>query len=59
LTYVAGLLAVVHYIWLVKQGVLDPWYFAAILLVLFILRLPTIKKALSSLRKRNLQRASH
>jgi sulfoxide reductase heme-binding subunit YedZ len=58
LAYVAGILAVVHYIWLVKQGVLDPWYFAAILLVLFILRLPAIKKGLTSLRKRNLQRAS-
>ena len=59
LSYVAGILAVVHYIWLVKQGVLDPWYFAAILIVLFILRLPAIKKALTSLRKRSLQRASH
>ncbi len=52
LTYIAGILAVVHYIWLVKQGVLDPWYFAAILLVLLTLRIPLIRKAIAARRAR-------
>jgi sulfoxide reductase heme-binding subunit YedZ len=52
LTYIAGILAVVHYIWLVKQGVLDPWYFAAILLVLLTLRIPLIRKAVATRRAR-------
>ena len=58
LAYVAGILAVVHYIWLVKQGVLQPWIFAAILLVLLILRLPAIRKSIASLRTRKMRRAS-
>ncbi|MBT3338239.1 MAG: sulfoxide reductase heme-binding subunit YedZ [Anaerolineae bacterium] len=52
LTYLAGILAVVHYIWLVKQGVLDPWYFAAILLLLLTLRIPAIRKAITTKRAR-------
>ncbi len=52
LAYVAGILAVVHYIWLVKQGVLDPWYFAAILFVLLTLRIPPIRKAIATRRVR-------
>lgn len=58
LAYVAGILAVVHYIWLVKQGVLQPWIFAAILLVLLSLRLPAIRKSIASLRTRKMRRAS-
>jgi sulfoxide reductase heme-binding subunit YedZ len=49
LVYVAGILAVVHYIWLVKQGVLQPWIFAGIVALLLILRLKPIKKWASSL----------
>ncbi len=58
LAYIAGLLAVTHYIWLVKQGVLQPWVFAAILLILLILRLPAIRKAIASLRTQKMRRAS-
>lgn len=38
LAYVAGILAVIHYIWLVKQGVVEPWIWAGGLLILFLLR---------------------
>ncbi|MCP4139658.1 MAG: sulfoxide reductase heme-binding subunit YedZ [Chloroflexi bacterium] len=58
LAYLSGLLAVIHYIWLVKQGVLDPWYFAAILLILLSLRLPAIKKAIASLRAKKMQKTA-
>jgi len=52
--YVAGLLAVVHYIWLVKVGVIDPWWYAAVLVGLFVLRLPPVRRRVSALRKRQL-----
>jgi methionine sulfoxide reductase heme-binding subunit len=49
LVYLAGILAVVHYIWLVKQGVFQPWIFAGIVALLLILRLKPIKKWARSL----------
>jgi methionine sulfoxide reductase heme-binding subunit len=49
LVYAAGILAVVHYIWLVKQGVFQPWIFAGIVALLLILRLKPIKKWATSL----------
>ncbi len=58
LVYVAGILAVVHYIWLVKQGVSDPWFYAGIAVVLLSLRIKQIKKWTSSLfRSRSSQSA--
>ncbi len=44
LAYAAGILAVLHYIWLVKPGVSDPWIFAVILILLLILRVRVIQK---------------
>jgi sulfoxide reductase heme-binding subunit YedZ len=52
LAYVAGTLAVIHYIWLVKQGVVDPWYWAAGLSLLFLLRVPKVKKYVNNFPKR-------
>ncbi|MBN1668096.1 MAG: ferric reductase-like transmembrane domain-containing protein [Anaerolineales bacterium] len=46
LVYLAGILAVVHYIWLVKQGVLEPWLWAALVLLLLLLRWQPIKQRL-------------
>jgi sulfoxide reductase heme-binding subunit YedZ len=51
LVYVAGVLAVVHYIWLVKQGVSQPWVFAGIVAILLALRIKPIKKWVTSLPK--------
>jgi sulfoxide reductase heme-binding subunit YedZ len=39
LVYVAGIAAVVHYWWLVKTGVLEPWKDTAVLVVLLLARL--------------------
>jgi sulfoxide reductase heme-binding subunit YedZ len=44
LVYLASILAVVHFIWLVKQGVLEPWIWALVVLLLLALRIPPIKK---------------
>lgn len=50
LVYAAGILAVVHYIWLVKQGVFQPWIFAGIVALLLGLRIKPIKKWASGLK---------
>jgi sulfoxide reductase heme-binding subunit YedZ len=44
LAYGAGILAVVHFIWLVKQGVLEPWIWAIGVVFLLFLRVPIIKR---------------
>lgn len=49
LVYAAGILAVVHYIWLVKQGIFQPWIFAGIVALLLGLRIKPIKKWASGL----------
>lgn len=54
--YAAAVLAIVHYFWLVKVGnYKDPVIFGAILAVLFILRIPRVRKAIST-QRRNWQR---
>ena len=42
--YLAGILAIVHFIWLVKQSVLEPWIWAGVVAVLLILRFKPIKQ---------------
>ncbi len=49
LVYVAGILAVVHYFWLVKQGVADPWIYAGIVAVLLSLRVNAIKNGVATI----------
>jgi len=51
LVYLAGVLAVVHYIWLVKQGVTQPWVYAGIVVILLSLRVKPIKNWAASLTK--------
>ena len=49
--YAAGILAVVHFIWLVKQGVIEPWIWGIVVLLLLSLRIPRIKRGVAQLRK--------
>ena len=49
--YLAGILAVVHFIWLVKQGVLEPWIWAVGVGILLLLRVPPIKRQVLKLGK--------
>ena len=42
--YAAGILAVVHFIWLVKQGVLEPWIWAIGIGILLLLRISPVKQ---------------
>lgn len=52
LTYLAIPLAVVHYIWLVKSDLRDPLFYAGIVTLLLLLRLPTLRAPISRLRQR-------
>jgi sulfoxide reductase heme-binding subunit YedZ len=47
LAYLAGALAVTHFIWLVKQGVVEPWIWALGVGLLLIIRVKPIKKFIS------------
>ena len=51
LAYAAGILAIIHYIWLVKQGVIEPWIWGVVVLTLLLIRLKPIKKRISNSRK--------
>jgi sulfoxide reductase heme-binding subunit YedZ len=51
LVYLAGILAVIHYLWLVKD-ILVPLQYSAVLAALLVLRLPPIRKAASNARYR-------
>lgn len=51
LVYLAGILAIVHFAWLVKD-LREPLRFAAILAALLLLRLPPVRRAVSNARHR-------
>jgi sulfoxide reductase heme-binding subunit YedZ len=52
LIYPASILAIVHFIWLVKQGVIEPWYYAGIVVILLTLRLPFLKRYFANIQFR-------
>ena len=47
LVYAAAVLAIVHYIWLVKSDYTEPAIYGVVLLVLMLLRMPVIKRSKS------------
>jgi sulfoxide reductase heme-binding subunit YedZ len=50
LAYLAGVLAAVHFIWLVKPGVPEPYYWLAGILVLLVLRVPVVRRGIARWR---------
>jgi sulfoxide reductase heme-binding subunit YedZ len=52
IVYLIAILAVVHYIWLVKNAYAQPLIFAGIMAFLLMVRLPPIRQALSHARRR-------
>lgn len=54
--YLAGILAVIHYIWLVKSDVRQPYAFGAVLLFLLAVRLPKLRRQISDWRVRQVAR---
>ncbi len=53
LVYLIGVLAVVHYIWLVKADLLEPMIYASILLTLFAIRRFDVKIPLVTFKKKS------
>ncbi len=52
LVYLAALLVIVHYVWLVKADYREPLAYGAVVGLLLVLRLPPLRKRLSQLRHR-------
>lgn len=52
MVYVAALLAIVHYVWLVKADIRKPLAYGSVVVVLLILRAPPVRAAAISLRRR-------
>ena len=50
LVYIAGLLAVVHFVWLVKSDVREPLVYGAVVFLLLALRLSRVRKAVNNFR---------
>lgn len=48
--YLAALLVIVHYVWLVKSDIRIPILYGALVLLLLVLRIPAIRKFVSRLR---------
>ena len=51
MVYAAGILGVLHYLWLVKADLREPLLYAAILAVLLIARIPAVAKKITVARK--------
>lgn len=50
--YLAGVLAILHYVWLVKSDIREPLAWGALLLLLFVARIPRVRRVASNLRYR-------
>ena len=52
LIYLAALLAVIHFVWLVKSDIREPLAYGAVVVLLLALRLKTIRRTLVDVRER-------
>jgi len=52
--YLAGILVIVHYVWLVKSDIRTPLLYGAIVLMLLILRIPFVRRSASRFRQHRL-----
>jgi sulfoxide reductase heme-binding subunit YedZ len=50
LVYLVGILAVVHFVWLVKSDFREPLAFGGLVLLLLLLRIPPVRSLVSGLR---------
>lgn len=49
--YLAGILVIVHYVWLVKSDIRIPLLYGALVLILLILRIPYVRRSVSRFRQ--------
>ena len=57
--YLAGMLVVIHYVWVVKSDIREPLIYGAILLLLLVVRIPPVRKYLRNQRIRLSSRNSN
>ena len=53
LAYLAGFFATVHFVWLTKQGVVEPWIWMGVVLILLLARVPPVKRFTLAVRSRS------
>lgn len=53
LAYPAALVAVLHWLWLIKVNQPEPWIYGGVVLVLLALRLPPVRKRLALWRRKD------
>jgi sulfoxide reductase heme-binding subunit YedZ len=53
LVYVAAVLVIFHYIWLVKADIREPLAYGALVALLFVLRAPPVRRAITRFRQRH------
>jgi len=56
LVYLVGILAVIHFVWLVKSDVREPLAYGAAVLLLLLIRWPALRRAISNTRYKVKQR---
>jgi sulfoxide reductase heme-binding subunit YedZ len=49
--YLAAILVIIHYVWLVKSDIRQPLWYGAIVTLLLLARIPAIRRRLSGLRR--------
>ena len=54
--YLAGILVIIHYLWLVKSDIRVPLLYGGVVLVLLVARIPFVRKHLSRIRQHGLVR---
>jgi len=57
--YLAGILVIIHYVWLVKSDIRVPLLYGGVVFLLLIARIPYVRKQLSRIRQTNLIRKMH
>lgn len=57
--YLAGILVIIHYVWLVKSDIREPLLYGGIVLLLLVARIPYVRKQLSRIRQHRLIRKLH
>ena len=58
LAYLAGILVIVHFVWLVKD-LREPLQYGAVVAVLLIVRIPVVRKTINNVRHRLKIRNTH
>ena len=57
--YLAGILVIIHYVWLVKSDIREPLLYGAVVMLLLVARIPYVRKQLSRIRQHRLIRKLH